>query len=101
MIDRAQTENVKRRVAISAFEYYPTKHLDELGYRVEEDVDWCLEPLAGLPARELEALRATVELLITTPTANRRPFIRYLAALSCPSVDGNPEDSLPRSEDPT
>ena len=100
MIDRAQTENVMRRVAISAFQYYPTKHLDEPGYSVDEDVIWCLEPLAALPATELDGLRATVELLITTPTANRRPFIRYLARLSEPTINARHVDAPTGPEDP-
>lgn len=81
-IDRACTEDTLYRVAIAAFQYYPGKPWEEPGYTVAEDVDWCLQPLAALPPALLQDLRPTLELLITTPTANRRPFIRYLDGLA-------------------
>ena len=82
MIDRAHAEAARWRIAVCAFEYYPDKHLDEPGYTVDEDVAWCVAPLAGLPAPELDQLRATIRTLITTPTADRQAFIRHLAALT-------------------
>ena len=82
MIDRAHAEAARWRTAVCAFEYYPDKHLDEPGYTVDEDVAWCIEPLAGLPETELDQLRATIRTLITTPTADRQAFIRQLASLT-------------------
>ena len=82
MIDRAQAEAARWRIAVSAFEYYPDKHLDEPGYTVDEDVAWCIEPLAGLAPTELEQLRATIRTLITSPSADRQAFIRHLASLT-------------------
>ena len=81
-IDRAEAEATLYRVAICAFTYYPDKPLDEPGYDVAEDIAWCLAPLAGLSTTRLEALRDTVRVLITTPTADRQGFIRDLAALA-------------------
>ncbi|WP_019180119.1 hypothetical protein [Microbacterium yannicii] len=82
MIDPAAADAARARTAVSAFEYYPTKHLDEPGYHLDEDVTWCLAPLTGLPAAEFDEMRATIQTLITTPTADRQAFIRRLAALS-------------------
>jgi hypothetical protein len=82
MLDRANAEATMYRVAIAAFTYHPGKPSEEPGYHVSEDVDWCIAPLTGLPTDELARLRATIETLITTPTADRRAFIRHLAALS-------------------
>ena len=82
MIDRADTEATLYRVAIAAFTYYPGKEHDEPGYTINEDIAWCLQPLAALPAETLHELRETVRTLITTPTADRQAFIRYLAALA-------------------
>ena len=82
MLDRAAAEAARWRIAVSAFEYYPDKHLDEPGYTVNEDVTWCIEPLTGLPDAELEQMRATIRTLITTPTSDRQAFIRHLATLT-------------------
>lgn len=98
-IDRAHTEDALYRVAIRAFLHDPgTPDSD-----VAVEVAWCLEPVVALPANELDELRRTVELLITDPTANRRPFIRYLDRLG--QSDGTTgEDREPgdtdRSEHP-
>ena len=48
MIDRADTEASLARVAFAAFLYHPTKHLDEPGWTVDEDIDWALTPLNDL-----------------------------------------------------
>lgn len=82
MLDPAEAEAALYRVAVCAFTWYPAKEADEPGWTIAEDLDWCLAPLAGLPTDALADLRATVQTLITTPTADRQAFIRHLAALS-------------------
>ncbi|MDQ7876584.1 hypothetical protein Q9R08_01200 [Microbacterium sp. QXD-8] len=82
MLDPAEAEATLYRVAICAFMWHPHKDVDEPGWTITEDLDWCLAPLAGLPTDELADLRTTVQTLITTPTADRQAFIRHLAALS-------------------
>ncbi|MBW9108982.1 hypothetical protein JNB63_07310 [Microbacterium trichothecenolyticum] len=82
MLDPAAAEAALYRVAICTFTWHPNKEADEPGWTIAEDLDWCLAPLAGLPNDQLTDLRATVQTLITTPTADRRAFIRHLAALS-------------------
>lgn len=82
-IDRSRTEKVLYRVAICAFTYYPGKSDNEPGYDVEEDVAWCVVPLEKrLPSPDLEVFRNVIRMLITEPTADRRPFILKLAELS-------------------
>ena len=82
MIDRADTEATLFRVAICAFTYYPDKPTDELGYTVDEDVNWCSKPLTSLPESELTVMRASIQALITDPTTDRQAFIAYLAQLA-------------------
>ncbi|WP_341994744.1 hypothetical protein MRBLWH7_002401 [Microbacterium sp. LWH7-1.2] len=82
MLDRAQAEASLYRVAVCAFTYYPDKAVHEPGWTLDEDLDWCLAPLAGLPMDQLAALAPEVRTLITTPTADRQAFIRRLHALS-------------------
>lgn len=83
MIDRSHTEKVLYRAAICAFTYYPEKPEQEPGYDLEEDVAWCAAPFEKrLPQPDLEVFRDVIRMLITVPTADRRPFIQKLAALS-------------------
>lgn len=82
MLDTAAAEAALYRVAICAFTWHPAKEIDEPGWTITEDLDWCLAPLTGLPADQLTDLRARVQTLITTPTADRQAFIRHLATLS-------------------
>lgn len=82
MIDRSEAEATLYRVAICAFTFYPGKAAEEPGYRVDEDVDWCAAPLAGLPAALFAEMRATIAKIIVTPTADRQAFIRRLTELS-------------------
>lgn len=83
MIDRIHTEKVLYRVSICAFTYYPEKPEQEPGYDVEEDVAWCTLPLEKRLSRpELEVFRNVIRMLITVPTADRRPFIVELSGLS-------------------
>jgi hypothetical protein len=98
-IDRAYTEDALYRVAIQAFLHDPGTPDSDVGV----EVDWCLEPLAALPANELDELRRTVQLLITDPTANRHPFIRYLDRLSQPdaSADEAHEPGAPDRSEPS
>jgi hypothetical protein len=81
-IDRADAEATLYRVAICAFTYHPGKQAQDPGYTIDDDVNWCLAPIAGLPAARLVALSETIRIMITEPTANRREFIAMLAALA-------------------
>ncbi|MEV4775981.1 hypothetical protein LTA6_001875 [Microbacterium sp. LTA6] len=81
-IDRTDVEATLYRVAVSSFTYYPDKEAAEPGYTIDEDVDWCLAPLAGRPAGQRSQLRAMIRVMVTEPTANRREFIAMLADLA-------------------
>jgi hypothetical protein len=81
MLDRTQVDAAIYRVAIASFNYYPDKHLEEPGYTVDEDLDWCMRPLRPLPLEQQDVLRARVFQLITEPTANRQAFIKDLKSL--------------------
>jgi hypothetical protein len=80
MLDRADVEEVIYRVAVSAFRYYADKPTKELGYTVDEDVQWCAVPLAGYAEVDLNRLQQTIHQLITNPNADRQAFIHDLNA---------------------
>ena len=82
MIDRAHTEDTLYRVAVSAFTYYPGKETAEPGYRVQEDIDWCAQPLRDLPAEQRDEIRERIRIMITDPLADRQGFITVLSALA-------------------
>lgn len=82
MIDRADTEASLARVAFAAFLYHPTKHLDEPGWTVDEDIDWALTPLRALDPTVREMWRDRIREAITNPAADRQAFIADLTALA-------------------
>ncbi|KQP73508.1 hypothetical protein ASF40_20460 [Microbacterium sp. Leaf288] len=91
LLDRSAAEAALYRVAVCAFTYHPGKPVDEPGWSLDEDLAWCLAPLAGLPDEHFAEFAATVRTLIVTPTADRQAFIRRLLALS---GDNRPLDAL-------
>lgn len=78
MIDRADVEAAIFRAAFAAFAYYPAKPLDEPGYTVDEDLDWCLEPLGALPDEARGSVRGWMREVVTNPNADRQAFMRSL-----------------------
>ena len=82
MIERSTVETVLARVAVAAFQYYPSKATDELGWTVEEDVDWALAPLRSLPAGQNEEWRHRVREVLVNQAADRRAFTADLMALA-------------------
>ncbi|WP_127473878.1 hypothetical protein [Microbacterium sulfonylureivorans] len=82
MIDRSDAESAIYRTAVAAFSYYADKHIDEPGYTIDEDLDWCTQPLRGLPEEVQRRLRDEIRALITDPARDRQPFIRDVIDLS-------------------
>lgn len=79
MIDRAHVDDVIYRVAVSSFLYYPTKSIDEPGYTIDEDLDWCL---ARLPVEQRAEFRDRIRVLVSDPGADRRGFVRDIRLLA-------------------
>lgn len=81
-IDRADAETVLYRVAICAFTYYEGKEVDDAGYSLRDDVEWCLAALGSHATETAGSLRADIHAMITDRDADRRTFIARLAALA-------------------
>lgn len=69
------------RVAICAFTYYPGKSKDDAGYSIDEDVAWCVAPLASLAPDRIVELGGEIRTLIADPGADRRGFLATIAEL--------------------
>lgn len=82
MITRENAEAIIWRTATAAFTLYPTKHLEGTGYRIQEDIDWCLEPFGNILLPHRISLGERIRELITDPTADRHGFIRDIYALA-------------------
>ncbi|WES66027.1 hypothetical protein P0L94_08110 [Microbacter sp. GSS18] len=81
MLDRNTAENVLNRAAIAALGYHPDKSADQPGYTIDEDIDWVLEPLRGLPDAYRQSMRQRIREVITDPTGHRHAFTRDITAL--------------------
>jgi hypothetical protein len=79
--ERDLVDDVLQRTGLAALMYYPELQVDEPAYVVGDDVEWCLEPLNGLPAGELESLRDVVSRTIVDPTVHRGKLFAALRAL--------------------
>ncbi|MGX5773097.1 hypothetical protein ACWKWN_20340 [Microbacterium trichothecenolyticum] len=82
MIERSIVETVLARVAVAAFQYYPAKSTEELGWTVDEDIEWALAPLRSLSAERYEEWRERAREVIIDSTADRRAFTADLMALA-------------------
>ena len=82
MLDRADAEAAIFRTAFAAFGYYPAKPLEEAGYTVDEDLDWCLEPLSAMPSEALGPVRGWMREVITNPDADRQAFMQSVRGLA-------------------
>ena len=77
--DRSDTEAVLYRVAICAFLYEPSSGGSTDS--VDDDIAWCLAPVAHLVPTVIGTLRHAIRAQIATRTADHQAFIRQLSAL--------------------
>lgn len=80
-LDRSEIEATIMRVAYASFTYYPGKATDVDGWRLDDDVDWCMEPLASLSPGLRVGFRDRIRLLIVDPEQDRHLFILDLYTL--------------------
>jgi len=86
-ISQEQFDDLLSRAALAALFYYPEIAVDDEDYRIQNDVDYCMEPIFGL-AREADArLRLTVGRTIADPTANRAELIALVIELALPPIE--------------
>ncbi|MFH8251487.1 hypothetical protein ACH3VR_14035 [Microbacterium sp. B2969] len=79
MTDRAHTEEALYRTAVTAVTHYEGRADAEPGYTIDEDLDWCMQPLAGVTEPERSVLRGLIRATIVDPTRARQALVRRLA----------------------
>lgn len=82
MFDRSDAEALIFRAAVIAFTFYPDKHLDEPGYTIDEDLEWCAELVAELPSETQQELLEELRILVIDPAMNRQGFIKRVLGLA-------------------
>lgn len=82
MPSREAIDDVLQRVGLVSISYYPEIHVDEPGYTVDVDVDWCVEPLTDLSVEQLRVVREAVGRTIIDPTAHRTALVQALLELA-------------------
>ena len=81
MIERANVEAVKYRIAVMALGYYADKSDVEPGYSVDEDLQWCLQPFLDLAPDDFAAVYEAARATIIDPTAQREHLTEVLDRL--------------------
>jgi hypothetical protein len=84
MIERDNVDEALQRVSMPAFLYYPEVHVDEPSYSLSSDLNFCMEPLAGLGDAEREELRELLGRAIIDPSVYREDVFAALTELTAP-----------------
>jgi len=75
-------DELLHRTALASLFYYPEIAVDDSEYNLQNDVDYCLEPVATLDADDLAELRTAVGHVITNPSAHRAELIELVIELA-------------------
>jgi hypothetical protein len=86
-ISHEQFDELLSRTALAALFYYPKIVVDNDDYRIQNDVDYCMEPIFGLALDADARLRLTVGRTIADPTANRAELIALVIELAPPPIE--------------
>ena len=84
MIPQEQFDDLLSRTALAALFYYPEIAVDDDDYRIQADIAYCMEPVAGIADEDAERLRVAVGRVITNPTAHRSEVIALVIELAPP-----------------
>jgi len=81
-ISQESFDDLLSRAALAALFYYPEIVVDDEQYRIQNDVDYCMEPIFGL-AKEVDVqLRLAVGRTIADPTSHRAALIALVIELA-------------------
>lgn len=86
-IPQEQLDNLLSRAALAALFYYPEMAVDDDGYSIQNDIAYCMEPVAGIGDEDAERLRVAVGHVITNPTAHRSELLALVIELASPPTE--------------
>jgi len=79
-----QFDDLLSRTALAALFYYPEIAVDDAEYSIQDDISYCLEPVAGILDEDAERLRVAVGHVITNPTGHRSELLALVIELAPP-----------------
>ena len=86
-IPQEQFDDLLSRTALAALFYYPEVAVDDDGRNLQNDIAYCLEPVAGIGDEDAERLRVGVGRVITNPTAHRSELLALVIELAPPPAE--------------
>lgn len=86
-IPQEQFDDLLSRTALAALFYYPELAVDDADYNLQNDIEYCLEPVSAIADQDAERLRAAVGRVITNPTAHRSELLALVIELAPPPTD--------------
>ncbi|TFD49383.1 hypothetical protein E3T55_11465 [Cryobacterium frigoriphilum] len=84
-IPQERFDDLLSRTALAALFYYPEIAVEDDDYNLQNDITYCLEPVAEIAAEDAERLRVAVGRVITNPTAHRSDLLALVIELAPPS----------------
>ena len=84
LIPQERFDDLLSRTALAALFYYPEIAVDDDDYNLQNDITYCLEPVAEIAAEDAERLRIVVGRVITNPTAHRSDLLALVIELAPP-----------------
>jgi len=83
-----QFDDLLNRTALAALFYYPEIVVEDGDYNLKNDIDYCMEPMAGLPDEDADRLRNVVGCVIVNPSAHRSELLDIVIGLAPERTDG-------------
>ncbi|WP_137843369.1 hypothetical protein [Microbacterium sp. 2FI] len=86
-IPQAQFDDLLHRAALAALFYYPEVVLQDGDFDLQKDIDYCMEPVAGLADEDATRVRDVVGRVIVNPTAHRAELLEIVIELAPDTAD--------------
>ena len=87
-IPQEQFDDLLSRTALAALFYYAEVAVEaDEDRNLQNDIAYCLEPVAGIGDEDAERLRVVVGRVITNPTAHRSELLALVIELAPPPAE--------------
>ncbi|MEU1970778.1 hypothetical protein ABZ477_03910 [Microbacterium sp. NPDC019599] len=87
-LPQEQFDELLQRTALASLFYYPEIAADDTEYNLQNDIEYCLEPVMGLDADDLAGLRTLIGRVIANPSAHRAALIELVIELAPEPTEG-------------